>query len=257
MSTETQAVEPSAAPAVEPTPTPAPAPVAGPPPEVAAAAEAARQAANKPAEPAPASEPGGLLALIGEDVASDPAAAASIDLVNLIIEGKDLDLERAFGKALEEDDPRFIDERYLIEVLGEQQARVLIREAGRLNESATRAGERLRDEMLKDIPGGQETLTQAVEVFNAGADAATRAVIAELIDSGDIKKMKFAAAQIMQYAQASGQVVVHNPQPTGTPGAMQGLSREAYIAAINERNLSPEKYEQLRAQRQLGIKQGL
>ncbi len=190
-------------------------------------------------------------------MASDPAAAASIDLVNLIIGGKDLDLERAFGKAIEEDDPRFIDERYLIEVLGEQQAKVLIREAGRLNESATRAGERLRDEMLKDIPGGQETLDQAVEVFNQNADAATRKVIAELIDSGDITKMKFAAAQIMQYAQTSGQVVVHNPQPTGAPGAMQGLSREAYIAAINERNLSPEKYEQLRAQRQLGMKQGL
>ena len=258
MSTETQAVEPSAAPTAEPTPTPAPAPVAGPPPEVAAAAaEAARQAATTPTPVEPTAEPTGLLALIGEDVASDPAAAASIDLVNLIIEGKDLDLERAFGKAIEEDDPRFIDERYLIEVLGEQQAKVLIREAGRLNESATRAGERLRDEMLKDIPGGQETLTQAVEVFNSVADEVTRAVIAELIDSGDLKKMKFAAKQIMDFATASGQVVVHNQQPVGTPGAMQGLSREAYIAAINERNLSPEKYEQLRAQRQLGIKQGL
>lgn len=102
MSTETQAVEPSAAPAAEPTPTPAPAPVAGPPPEVAAAAEAARQAATTPAPAEPAAESTGLLALIGEDVASDPAAAASIDLVNLIIEGKDLDLERAFGRAIEE-----------------------------------------------------------------------------------------------------------------------------------------------------------
>lgn len=263
MSTDTPVVEPSAAPAAEPMPTPAPAQepvtVAGPPPEVVAAAEAARQAAQPPAEPAaqPAEEPTGLLALIGEDVASDPAAAASIDLVNLIIEGKDLDLERAFGRAIEEDDPRFIDEHYLVEVLGEQQAKVLIREATRLSESATRAGERLRDELLKDIPGGQETLSQAVEVFNSVADEATRAVIAELIDSGDIKKMKFAAKQIMDIASASGRVVVHNQQPVGTPGAMQGLSREAYIAAINERNLSPEKYEQLRAQRLLGIKQGL
>ena len=103
MSTETQVVEPSAATTVEPTPTQASAPVAGPPPEVAAAAaEAARQAATTPAPVEPTAEPTGLLALIGEDVASDPAAAASIDLVNLIIEGKDLDLERAFGKAIEE-----------------------------------------------------------------------------------------------------------------------------------------------------------
>lgn len=258
MSDET--IAPNAEPAVAPVQeAPAPAAPAGPPPEVAAAAAAAAQAAQQPAvgpEEAASAE-GGLLALIGEDVAKDPAAAASIDLVNLILEGKDVDLERAFGRALEEDDPRFIDERYLIEVLGEAQAKVLIREAGRLNESATRAGERLRDELLKDIPGGQDTLDQAVEVFNKEADTATRKVIAELIDSGDITKMKFAAAQIMQYAQTSGQVVVHNQQPAGTPGAMQGLTREAYIAAINERNLSPEKYEQLRAQRQLGMKQGL
>ena len=116
MSDET--IAPNAEPAVAPVQeAPAPAAPAGPPPEVAAAAAAAAQAAQQPAvEPettAPAE--GGLLALIGEDVAKDPAAAASIDLVNLILEGKDVDLERAFGRALEEDDPRFIDERYLID----------------------------------------------------------------------------------------------------------------------------------------------
>ena len=67
MSTETQVVEPSAATAVEPTPTQASAPVAGPPPEVAAAAEAARQAATTPTPVEPTAEPTGLLALIGED----------------------------------------------------------------------------------------------------------------------------------------------------------------------------------------------
>ena len=97
------------------------------------------------------------------------------------------------------------------------------------------------------------------QLFQVGANAGQAIAIDKVVDarSQSLGDVKFAAKQIMDIASASGRVVVHNQQPVGTPGAMQGLSREAYIAAINERNLSPEKYEQLRAQRQLGIKQGL
>lgn len=246
----------------EPTPTPAapalapePAP-AGLPPGLAERVAAAKVEPQAPT-PAPADKPtSSLQTLLGDELSADPAAATSIALVERIA-GDKLDLDRAFGKAVEEGDLRFVDERYLKETLGEADAKLLLQEAAKLMQQAEGLGEALKAELLKDVPGGQATMDQAATIFNSVASESTRRAIAKLLDSGDKDSMQYAVQQVLEIAKNSGQLVLHNQQPIGAPGALKGLSRAEYTQAIQKRNLSDAEYEQLKAQRKLGMSQGL
>lgn len=217
------------------------------------------QAASTPAPEAAPAEPvvyTDLRSMIGAELAADPNARTAATLLERLCSDK-VDVNRAFGKALEEDDMRFVDERYLKEILGDADAALALETAGQLMNYAEQRGEAIKQALVKDIPGGEVTLTAASTAFNAKADPATRAAIARLLDSGDMPSMQYAVAQIMKFATEAGQVVVHHEQPFGQPGAAQGLSKDAYIKAINVPNLPEAEYQRLRASRQLGINQGL
>jgi hypothetical protein len=248
---------PSPAPVATPAPEPTPASQQLPPGLAERAAAAAQQAAlpTAPKDATPPAEAGSLQAMIGAELAADPAAKTGIALLERIC-GDKVDLQRAFGRAMEEDDIRFVDQAYLREIIGDDTDLVL-QTAEQLMRVAEAQGEALVRDLTKDIPGGEGALAQASTVFNAKADPATRAAMTRLLDSGDKQSMQYAVNQIMEFARSSGQLIVHHDPALGAPGSLQGLSKEDYAKAIQKRNLSDAEYTQLKAQRKLGIQQGL
>lgn len=215
--------------------------------------------ANPPVEaPAPKAEPesyGSLQEMIGEELKSDPQAGVIAAMLETVL--GEVDVNRAFGKAVAEDDPRFIDEAYLKEALGPEKAKLAVDAAKQLLQHAERIGAQLEKELFASVPGGEAAVKQAAAVFNQVADAPTKAAIARLLDSGDKASMQYALQQITAIATQSGKLVVHNEPGFGQPAAEKGLTRDEYIAAINKPNLTDAEYQKLRAQRILGRQQGI
>lgn len=218
------------------------------------------QPGTPPAEPAPtppkaaAESSASIQDLVG-DLSADVQVKPSIAYIETVCKGSEVDLARAFNKAVEYGDSGLIDEVYLREKLGEN-ADAVIQQASYLFEySAHKAQEAMRT--VYDAAGGEEVLTQAAKYFNASADPAERAEIQYLLDSGNKDLMARAARRIVDFAQQSGMTYQKGGQPLGNPASAKGLSKQEYIEQISAPNLSPEQYDNLRKQRQLGRQQGL
>ena len=215
--------------------------------------------ANPPVEaPAPKAAPesyGSLQEMIGDELKADPQAGVIAAMLETVL--GEVDINRAFGKAVAEDDPRFIDEAYLKETLGPEKAKLAVDAAKQLLQHAERIGAQLEKELFASVPGGEAAVKQAAAVFNQVADAPTKAAIARLLDSGDKASMQYALQQITAIATQSGKLVVHNEPGFGQPAAEKGLTRDEYIAAINKPTLTDAEYQKLRAQRALGRQQGI
>ena len=219
--------------------------------------------ANPPVEaPAPKAAPkaapesyGSLQEMIGDELKADPQAGVIAAMLETVL--GEVDINRAFGKAVAEDDPRFIDEAYLKETLGPEKAKLAVDAAKQLLQHAERIGAQLEKELFTSVPGGEAAVKQAAAVFNQVADEPTKAAIARLLDSGDKASMQYALRQIITIATQSGKLVVHNEPGFGQPAAEKGLTRDEYIAAINKPTLTDAEYQKLRAQRALGRQQGI
>lgn len=202
-------------------------------------------------------EPQSFADMVGSDLMQDPASRIVVRSLEALV--GDLDIERAFNRAIEEDDARFIDVAYLQEKLGDK-AQDAIDAAKYLLEYADTVSQRYLDEVYSVVPGGEEALRVATQHFNATADAATKQVIANLLDSGDVTSMKFAAQQIMQSARG---VVpkAGNSAPAssvGSTGAGVGISRAQFTEMYQKNpNMPDREYQKLREQLALGLQQGL
>ena len=202
-------------------------------------------------------EPQSFADMVGSDLMQDPASRIVARSLEALV--GDLDIERAFNRAIEEDDARFIDVAYLQEKLGDK-AQDAIDAAKYLLEYADTVSQRYLDEVYSVVPGGEEALRVATQHFNATADAATKQVIANLLDSGDVTSMKFAAQQIMQSARG---VVpkAGNSAPAssvGSAGAGVGISRAQFTEMYQKNpNMPDREYQKLREQLALGLQQGL
>lgn len=187
--------------------------------------------------------------------AADAALAPAVAYLDAVFEAKGLDLVRVLGQAAEELDARFIDRAYLVEKLGQAEADTLIKVA---SDSIAYVAA-YNTESLKQVfatAGTEQQFRAAAQAFNEKADPTEKAMIMDLLDSGVRDKMNYAARKIAEFGVQAGVVVRHHAQPLGQPGSQQGLSKEDYAKAISERNLSPEKYEQLKNLRKLGMSQG-
>ena len=74
--------------------------------------------------------------MLGGELLADPQAAVVAGMLEKLV--GDLDVNRAFGRAAEEDDARFIDEAYLVEKLGERDAKLAVEAAKQLLTHAER-----------------------------------------------------------------------------------------------------------------------
>lgn len=259
------------APAVEqgtnPAPAPAPAPAAvnpmlshvsqNPASEPAPAQPAQPEPVKVPEVPQP-EQPAAAVTSITElagQFAQDSQLAPVVSYLDAVFKDNGLDIQRALGQAADELDERFIDKAYLREKLGDKAETIIKTAEDSIKYVAAHAQESLKQ--VYATAGGEEAFRQAAAVYNTKADPTEKALIAEMLDSGDRNKMLYAAKKITELAVQAGGIVRHVNLPQGVPGATQGLSREQYLAEISKRNVSPERYDELRALRALGKQQGL
>lgn len=217
-------------PAVQQQPETQPAPAVQPEPETAAEPEAT---------------PTNITDMIGKELLDDPASRiAARTLQNLV---KDIDVARAFGAAYEHDDTTRIDKPYLVEKLGAAAADEVLEVAEFLMGYADTVAEKMQNTFYSTVEGGKEQLEQSAAVFNKVADADTRAMVADMLDSGDMRYMQHAARIIQQTASKSGGQYKHNTLVTASAATQAPMTREQYIAAIQNPSLTPQAYDALRA----------
>ncbi|QHJ82565.1 MAG: hypothetical protein [Bacteriophage sp.] len=206
----------------------------------------------------PGSEPVAQSATVSDmagELAKDPNLAPAVNYLDAFCAEHKVDMARAFGNAAEEGDARFIDRAYLRDVLGDKADAVIKTAEGVLNYTNAYAEQTVN--AVITLAGGQAQWDAAGNAFNQHAPADERKLISEMLDSGLREKVTYAAKRIMEYATQAGAISTHNAPAIGQPGTQQGLSKADYVKAISERNISPEKYEQLKTLRKLGLSQGL
>lgn len=186
---------------------------------------------------------------------ADPAIAPAISYLEAVAADKKLDQERAFGKAVEHADARFIDEAYIKEVFGESAAQVIKTAKSVLEYAAAQQDAAVKS--VYTLAGSEQNWQQASTVFNQHADADTKAALQGMLNSGDPAQLKYAAKQVIDFAVSRGALIQHHATPIGGNGAMKGLSAKEYIDAISKRNLTEAEYTTLKEQRKLGKQQGL
>ncbi len=231
-----------------------------PPPAPGAPAAPAPAAPVPPVVPEPPKEapaPGTVADLAGA-LGSDPAIAPGIAYLEAAASAAGLDTTRAFGNAADELDARFIDRAYLVEQVGQEQADQMIKVATASIEYAKVATEKLYTD-VRTAAGGDAAWGQAIALFNKHAPQETKVALGALFDSMNKDQMIYAAQQVVAFAKSTGGVIDAAPQPLGTPGAVQGMSMEAYRAAIAAlpRNAPESAYTALREQRKAGMAAGL
>ncbi|QQL99156.1 capsid assembly scaffolding protein [Pseudomonas phage MYY9] len=213
---------------------------------------------NLEVPPPPAFTPNGeIVGTLAGNLEGDPQLAPSISYLEAFSDK--LDTVRAFGKAAENRDPRFIDEHYLKEVLGPAQAQHVINVAKGVLTYVDAQTKAVLSQTYAAV-GGEAILKQAAGVFNQHADPATKAAIGRLMDSGDAQAMQYAAKQIVAFAQGSGAVVQATGQPLGAAApALAALSAEQYRLEVSKLPLNASEAEMaaLRERRKAGMAQGI
>jgi len=219
-------------------------------------------APKEPEKPAPkAKQNTAPVADIIGDLADDPYAKPSVTYIENMCSTSDVDLGRAFNKAVEYGDASLIDEAYLRDQLGENADAVIQQATSLFEYSAHKAKESLTNIYQTvgngDAKSGEALLKQSAEYFNKAGDPAEKAEIEYLLDSGNKDLMARAAQRIVQFAQQGGMTYQPGQQPLGNPSSAKGLSRQEYVEKISAQNLSPEQYQELRKLREIGRKQGI
>lgn len=214
----------------------------------------ATPAVPAPVKPAPA-EPGNPTPVF-QDLDTDPQVAPAIAYLEAVSTDNKLDTARAFQKAIEEGDARFLDEGYLREKLGAKADQVINTAKSVL--AYADAQKQAVIQSVYEVAGGESNWRLASAAFSQHADPATKAAMQELLNSGKPDAVKYAAKQIHQFAVAQGAVSQHAVTPVGGNSSAQGLTSAQYVEKIRaKRNMSHEEYEELRSLRKLGIQQGL
>lgn len=198
-------------------------------------------------------ETGSLEEMIGHELMQDPGASLVANSLMRLMQGADHN--RAFAKALEYNDTRFIDTTYLNEKLGPEVAQEAIRAAEYLANYADNKAAEMRGKLFSAVEGGEEALQLAAKHFRSVAPAAEQRAIARMLDSGDMEIMQYAVQTLAQYGQKLPQGAVqpqarHIVAPTG----LQPLSRAEFgRAVLNNPNMSEQEYNALSARLQAGM----
>lgn len=220
-----------------------------------------------PPKDAPKDVPPELVPLSGEvgeafiDLKDDPNTAPATLYIERICNEHKVDLQRAFGKAVDKGDMSLIDEAYLQEKLG-NDAQYVLQQAQALFSYSQEKVMASVNAMYASVGDGnadtgKQLLEQAAKYFNSAASQPDRAEISLLLNSGDKHLMAKAAKRVVEFARSKGAVVQPGNTNVYSPNSERGLSAEEYRKAIANPKLSDAEYAKLRQQRVLGKKQGL
>lgn len=192
---------------------------------------------------------------------TDPTIKSMASILQ--VTGKDLDLSRAIGRAVQDGDPSLIDFAYIAEKGGanaahlSQIAQGLVQAVAAKSESITRE--------VHALVGGEAAWSQATVVFNQSAPAEIKAIVGQMLNSTNEAHIKAGAKIVAEFGRASGRI----PQPgvgllqniaAGGAGS-QGLSKDAFQAELRKLVPDSKGYEEARenlfARRSLGKRAGL
>lgn len=231
------------------------APAAAEAPVVPAVAPLAPVPVPAPEKPAAAAPTASVAALAGT-FAADVNLAPAVGYLDNICTEKGIDTARAFGKAAEHGDARFIDTAYLTEVLGETAAASIAKVGGDIVAYINAYTEQSVAAVV-EAAGGQAAWEHATTLFNKNADKMTRQIVADLLDSNDREKMAHAGKLVAQYAVSQGGAISHNAPALGIPGGQKGITQAEHVANISKRGVTQAQYQESLKLRQLGKSQGL
>lgn len=264
------------APAADPAPT-APAPAAPANTDALTAAIAALTAAfqGNPAQaPAPAAAPEEPQA-----PTNIPAAGTNVGNLNdLDIDGLDdpamrgmaqallagapdgFDIDRAIGQAVATGDASRIDRAYLIEKFGARAVGQIAIAEGLI--ASVNAQASAQANTVYAAAGGQQQWNAAATAFNSGAPSELRAIVANMLDSGNKTYIDAAAKLVVSFGASSGLIPKQQAGLTAVAGVgnASALDKAGFQAELRKLNPSDRNFAQSRAElfarRQLGVQLG-
>lgn len=197
-------------------------------------------------------EPAATLAdMVGSELMQDPGSSLVARGLERLCKGK-VDHNRAFGQAIAHDDARFIDVAYLKEVLGDDAEEAKQAAEFLLNYADTYAAN-LQTKLYSSVEGGEEAVRVAARHFNDTATPAEKALVTQMLDSGNFEYMQHAIKLMTE--RTKGVMPQHRPQTFGTPTGLQPISRDEFGKAVIENpNMSQGDYEKLRQRLAAGFR---
>lgn len=191
----------------------------------------------------PTAPPATLAEMVGAELMQDPGCSLVAKGLERMLAGK-VDHNRAFGKAIEQDDARFIDTEYLKDILGDNAAEA-IQAAEFLMDYADTYTVKLQEKLYSSVEGGEEAVKLAARHFNETAAPADKALVAQLLDSGNMEYMQHAIRIMTE--RTSNLAPKHHAQTFANPSALQPLSREEFgKMVLDNPGMSEGDYNKLR-----------
>lgn len=220
--------------------------------------------AQQPAPTATTSVPAEAVAgkLNGFDVATleDPILRSMATVMQTV--GKDLDMDRALGLAIERGDTGLIDKAYLREKGGANAEQLIT-----IAEGIVQAVEQQATAVTKEVhtlAGGEAGWNVAVAAFNKSASPEMRSVVKLMLDSEKKSQITAGAKLVVEFAKQSGFVPTVNAlvQNGGSAASSaQALSKEGFQEALRTLDPNSRQYQNQRselfARRQQGKQLGM
>lgn len=175
---------------------------------------------------------------------ADPVVAAMLDSLGLA--APDLDLERAFGKALQFGDARLVDESYIKEAVPKGSAKIAAI-AKQIVETVNQRADQIQNQVYA-LVGGEKQWGAAVDVFNKNAPPAIKKVVADMLDSRSPDQIMAGAQLVQQFSSQSGLAAQVQPSPfqgaVPTAVANRGMSYNEFKDSVVKLDKHTPGYEQ-------------
>jgi hypothetical protein len=191
---------------------------------------------------------------------SDPMLGTYMNVFGAI--GKDVDLERAIGKALQYGNPALIDAAYLHEKGGAhfEQLQTL---AKAMVERVQAQSQEITESVYKTA-GSKAEWDAAAAMFDTSAPQHVKVLVKQMLDSGNRESIQHGAQLVLDYTKQGGFVPTRGEQvrPSQAAGLVsQGLSKAEYQQLHFKLDSNSKTYLQDRAalqdRRALGKRQGI
>lgn len=217
--------------------------------------------AQTPAAPEAAKVPGKGLNTFDVSSIGDPIIQSMATILQTA--GKDLDLDRVLGKALQFGDPNLVDVAYLREA-GGANAQQFTEIAQGIVKAVQAKADAVQQSVYESV-GGEAVWHASVAAFNSTAPQELRVTVAQMLDSTNEQFIKAGAKIIAQFGAQSGAIPNHAGlmQSTAAAGAGvgQGLTKDQFQQELRKLDPNASGYEDARnnlfARRSLGKRAGM
>lgn len=192
---------------------------------------------------------------------ADPVVSAMLDTMGLA--APELDLERAFGTALQYGDPNLVDEAYIKEAVPKGASKITAI-ARQLVDTVNQRAEQLQNQVYA-LVGGEKQWGAAVDVFNKNAAPAIKKVVADMLDSRSPDQIMAGAQLVQQFSSQSGLAAQVKPSPfqgsVPTANSAPGMGYTEFKDQLNKLDRRAIGYEdqiaELMRQRAMGMQAGI